>query len=172
MSCVKCHVSGVKCHVSTVTCHLSPTPTATSTDPPPANSPIMHSRLVSKEPIFFFYQQKYGNSKNQKISRGMPILVIRSSTRSLQSTGKPTQLKENYSFLIGVILSISRYFGFKIFNRFSFHLTFLQKQCNGCRCRSKEQQLVYLVKLSQKTRGSVGLYQLRYSHADAYSQPT
>ena len=31
-----------------VTCHLSLTPTDTATDPPPANSPIFHSRLASK----------------------------------------------------------------------------------------------------------------------------
>ena len=43
-----CHVSRVVCHLSPVTCHLSLTPTATDTDPPPANSPIMHSRLVAK----------------------------------------------------------------------------------------------------------------------------
>ena len=54
---IKCHVSRITCHVSCVmllvshvTCHLSLTPTATATDPPPANSPIMHSRLVGKEP--------------------------------------------------------------------------------------------------------------------------
>ena len=57
MYCVRCHVSHVTCHVSCVmchmahvTCHLSLTPTATATEPPPAYSPIMHSRLVCKEP--------------------------------------------------------------------------------------------------------------------------
>ena len=35
------------CHMSSATCHLSPTPTAT--DPPPANFPIMHNRLVHKD---------------------------------------------------------------------------------------------------------------------------
>ena len=45
-----CHMSGVACCVLRVTCHLSITPTATATDPPPANSPIMHSRLVAKTP--------------------------------------------------------------------------------------------------------------------------
>ena len=50
VSYVTCHMSHVKCHVSRVACHLSLTPTATATDPPPANSPIMYSRLVRKEP--------------------------------------------------------------------------------------------------------------------------
>ncbi len=35
-------MSHVTCHMSHVTCHLSPMPTATATDPPPANSPTMH----------------------------------------------------------------------------------------------------------------------------------
>ena len=46
---VTCHISCVTCHISTVTYHLSPTPTATVTDTPPANSPTMHSRLVHKD---------------------------------------------------------------------------------------------------------------------------
>ena len=59
MSHVMCHVSHVTCHVSCVmcrmlrvTCHLSLTPTAiaTATDPTPAISPLMHSRLVFKDP--------------------------------------------------------------------------------------------------------------------------
>ena len=36
------------CHQSQVKCHLSPTTTATSTDPPPTNSPTMHIKLVCK----------------------------------------------------------------------------------------------------------------------------
>ena len=36
-----------ECHVSRVTCNLL---TATATDPPPANSPAMHSMLVCKDP--------------------------------------------------------------------------------------------------------------------------
>ena len=32
--------------VSGVTCHMSLRPTATATDPPPANSPTMHSRML------------------------------------------------------------------------------------------------------------------------------
>ena len=49
MSGVTCHMSHVADHLSPVTCHLSLTPTATATDPPPASSPIMHSRLVRKD---------------------------------------------------------------------------------------------------------------------------
>ena len=55
--CVTCRISRITCHVSRepyhvnrVTCHLSLTPTATATDPPHANFPFMHSRLVSKDP--------------------------------------------------------------------------------------------------------------------------
>ena len=45
-----CQVSHVTCPVLRVTCHLSLTPIAKATDPPPAKSPIMHSRLVGKDP--------------------------------------------------------------------------------------------------------------------------
>ena len=40
----------VMCLVSYVACHLLLMSTAKATDPPPANSPIMHSRLVRKDP--------------------------------------------------------------------------------------------------------------------------
>ena len=58
VSCVLCHVPCVICHMSCVmftccilhvTSHLSMTPSATFTDPPSANSPIMHSRLIWKD---------------------------------------------------------------------------------------------------------------------------
>ena len=42
MSNVTCHVSHFMCHISHVTCHVS------AKDPPPANSPIIHSRLALK----------------------------------------------------------------------------------------------------------------------------
>ena len=50
MSTIRCHVSHVMCHMSRVTYYLSITPTATATDPPPANSTIMHSSLFTKSP--------------------------------------------------------------------------------------------------------------------------
>ena len=50
VSFVTCCVSPVICHLSPVTCHLSLTPTVTATDPLPANSFIMHSRLARKDP--------------------------------------------------------------------------------------------------------------------------
>ena len=37
-------VSHVMCHMLHVTCHMSIAATATATDPPPANSPTLHSR--------------------------------------------------------------------------------------------------------------------------------
>ena len=56
VSCFMCHVSGVRCQVShvlnclsPVTCHMPLMPTATATDPTPANSPTKHSRLVRKD---------------------------------------------------------------------------------------------------------------------------
>ena len=82
MSCVRlqvshvlCQMSGVRCHMSHVTC---------------ANSPIIHSRLVCKTKNLKKCKspKNHCNGKNPKMSRGMPILAIRSSTRSLQSTGK------------------------------------------------------------------------------------
>ena len=48
--CVTYHMSLVICHIKCFACHLSLMPSATATDPPPANSPTMHSRLVWKYP--------------------------------------------------------------------------------------------------------------------------
>ena len=47
-----CHVTGVTCWVSHAICRMSVTrytslmPTATAIDPPPANSPSLHSRIL------------------------------------------------------------------------------------------------------------------------------
>ena len=46
----KRHMSCVMCHLPPVTCHMPLTPTATAPDPPPSNSPTMHSRMVHKHP--------------------------------------------------------------------------------------------------------------------------
>ena len=40
----------VMCHLLPVTCHVKLTQTATATDPPPANSPTMHGRVIHKHP--------------------------------------------------------------------------------------------------------------------------
>ena len=74
------------CHVLHVTSNLSLMPTATATDKPPANSPILLSRLVCKDPKT---EENFKTKKiiEKKMSRGMPVLAIRSLTRSLQSTG-------------------------------------------------------------------------------------
>ena len=69
------------------TCHLSLRLTATAKDPPHANSPIMHSRLVCKNQknITNLNRKKnHRNNKNPKMFRGMPILVM----LSLQPTRK------------------------------------------------------------------------------------
>ena len=54
--CVMCHMPHVRFQVSHITylvshvaCHLSLSPTATARDPPSANSPLKHSRLVCKD---------------------------------------------------------------------------------------------------------------------------
>ena len=51
--CVMCRLSPVICHLSPVTCQLSTRQTATVTDPPPANSPTMYSRLVCQKSKHF-----------------------------------------------------------------------------------------------------------------------
>ena len=85
MSSVTCHVLHVTCHVSHITCHLSLTPTATATDPLPAKSPIIHSRLDNKT------QEANKIFKTQKIIKkyyGRPLLAMCPLTKGLQSTGK------------------------------------------------------------------------------------
>ena len=49
MSFVRCHMSCVMCRMSPVTCHMSLTPTATATDPTPANSPTVLSRMLLRQ---------------------------------------------------------------------------------------------------------------------------
>ena len=61
VSCVVCHLSPVMCCESPVTCHMSPTPTARATDPSPAKSSTMHSKLVRKDSKS---PPKVKNSKN------------------------------------------------------------------------------------------------------------
>ena len=75
---------------ATVTCLLSLKLTATATDPPTANSPIMHSRLVCKDPKTRknFKTLNIIETAKMKTSRIMPKLVICSSTKSLKSTGR------------------------------------------------------------------------------------
>ena len=61
-------VSYVTCHVPHVMCHLSLTPTASATNPLPANSPTLNSMLVLK--VLKKKRQKKektnGIGKNQK----------------------------------------------------------------------------------------------------------
>ena len=50
-----------------VECHLSLRPTDIATDPPPANSSTMHSKLVYKDPKtrkIFKMQKNYETAKN------------------------------------------------------------------------------------------------------------
>ena len=91
VSCTMYPVTHVAFCRSPVICHLSLMPKATATDPPPANSPTMHSRMVGKDQK---NQNKNLNKRERekkcksKMSRGRPNLRLRSLTRSLQSTGK------------------------------------------------------------------------------------
>ena len=72
LSPVTCHLSLVTCHLSPVNCHLSLTPLATATYPPPANSSIVNSRLVSKTQI----PQKISKCK-KSLKRHKPKNVYR-----------------------------------------------------------------------------------------------
>ena len=51
VSVVACHLSCVNCN----TCHMSLTSTATALEPPPANSHIMHIRIVCNNPKINFF---------------------------------------------------------------------------------------------------------------------
>ena len=79
-------MSLVTYHVMSVTRHRSLMPTATATDPPPANSFNMHRKDKKSWSIstclFFFIFYFF------KLFRVMVILAIRSSTRSLHSNVK------------------------------------------------------------------------------------
>ena len=61
-----------RCHISRVACHMSLTSTATATDPPPSNSPTMHSMLVHKDP------------KSLKISKPKTIIETDKKKHSLE----------------------------------------------------------------------------------------
>ena len=47
----------VTCRMSPVTCQMSLTPTATARDPPPANSPTMHNRMVCEDQQINFFMR-------------------------------------------------------------------------------------------------------------------
>ena len=98
LSCVMCNVSFVicltlhhlkpiTCHRSPVTCRLSLLPTATAIDLPLLTPPLCTER---KDPpkLKISKRKKSLRQRIPKMYRGIPILVICSLTRSLQSTGK------------------------------------------------------------------------------------
>ena len=96
MSRVRCQVLGVRwpmslftCHVSCVACHLSPVSNTNSQSHRP--STIMHSRMVYKDTLIRKMSKRkknLWNNKNPTTSRGLPIIAIRSLTRSFQFTRK------------------------------------------------------------------------------------
>ena len=109
MSCVTCQVSPVKCQVSSVrcrksavSCQLSVTPTATATDPTPANSPIMHSRLVAKtqppkkfktQQIIFrkkIYIQRCANNSDTPFDQKFPVRREQGFSAMVQSDTQTT----------------------------------------------------------------------------------
>ena len=55
MSHITCHMSPVTCDLSCVTCHISLTSSAIATDPPCANFPTRHSRVVCKDSKIQFF---------------------------------------------------------------------------------------------------------------------
>ena len=81
---------GVKSHVLF---HLTLTPT--STDPPPGNSPIIHSRLATKIPkkrrkklLKIIDTEKSKKQGGKTFCHCMPIIAIRPLTRSFQDLRK------------------------------------------------------------------------------------
>ena len=76
--------------MSTITCQLPLTQTATGTDPLPANSITMHSRLVWEDPKTPPKKSKANAIVEtlNKIYYSKTKLVVRSSTKRLQFTGK------------------------------------------------------------------------------------
>ena len=54
------------CNLPHVAFHMSLTPTATATDPPPANSPTIHSRMVHKDQEITFFARLFKTEKNCK----------------------------------------------------------------------------------------------------------
>ena len=68
-----CQVTGVRCQVSPVTCHKSLTPTATAMDPPPANSPTMHSRILLH--IYTHTYKKMPPKTKSYVSKQIPLFV-------------------------------------------------------------------------------------------------
>ena len=60
------HMSGVTCHMLRFACHLSLTPIATATIPRPANSPIMHSRLVKFKKLQKAKKNSFKTANTQK----------------------------------------------------------------------------------------------------------
>ena len=83
------HTSHVT-RVSLVTCPMSLMTTSRASDPPPVNSHTRHSKLVHKDPKSKEERRRKKTLKPQKreTSRGMPILMIQSSTRSIKSIMK------------------------------------------------------------------------------------
>ena len=68
MSHVMRHASSVTGHMSPVTCKLSLIPAAKASDPTPANSPSMHSRLVRKDQKTEKMSKRKKSLKQQKHS--------------------------------------------------------------------------------------------------------
>ena len=100
---VTCQMSHVKCCMPHVTCHMSLTPTAIATDPPPANSPTLHSRMVCKDKRFFLNARPFKLHSEPQFSILSPlcfhyfsvinhiVIVCRSKTLCKWSNNSPKQ---------------------------------------------------------------------------------
>ena len=87
----KNHVTCVTCQVSCVAGHLSPiikTTTTATTYSTHANFPLFYNMLLCMDPEKINCKEKTFKQQQQKSCLGMPISVIRSLTRSVQSTEK------------------------------------------------------------------------------------
>ena len=72
---VTCYMSHVTCHLPSVTCHLPPVTNANSHRPSPADSPIIHSRLVphAKKPLIIMDKKCHKNCRNFLIDHAILI---------------------------------------------------------------------------------------------------
>ena len=92
-----CHMSHVMCHLSPIICHLSLTPTATATNPPPSNSPIIQRRLGCT------------NQKTLNMSR---------RKKSLEEEKNPAYARQRISRPMQIVRAFSYFFLFFLLNTY------------------------------------------------------
>ena len=77
-------MSCITCHVTCVTCHLSLTPTATATNPSPANSPTMQCRIVYSNKNIYIWSIETFKKNSFLLATSSDVLF----DQNIQSTGK------------------------------------------------------------------------------------